>query len=131
MEIRRVTSYTCFFCLCLLDIVDSFMCRSGTSLGKVNPPDSTLNCVGALIEKCSVVYTNNAGNEIWMFSCAASSSKCGDKVIEKDTEMRYCCCEKEKCNDAEFAERCSPGLQTVANGSLILLLVFLIKYIAG
>ena len=127
----RGNSYTWFILLCLLNIVETFFCKSGTSLGKVNPPDSTLICIGALIQKCSVVYTKTGGNEIWMFSCASSSSKCGDKLDEIGTEMKYCCCEKENCNDVEFAKRCSSGIQNIANSCLLIILVVLIKILAG
>ena len=91
----------------LFPSVSPFLCQSGTSLGKVMAPDNELNCIGALIERCSVVYTNNNGNEIWVHGCASSSNKCGTVVRDGQQYQNYCCCEEENCNDAAFAERCS------------------------
>ena len=85
----------------------------------------------SLYKKCSVVYTKNGGYEIWMFSRATSSSKCGDKTVEKGREIKYCCCEKENCNDVEFAKRCSSGIQNIANSCLLIILVALVKMLAG
>lgn len=128
----KTQQYTCLAIFCFINIVNSFICRSGTSLGKVSPPESTLDCVGALIEKCSVVYTNNAGNEIWMFSCASSSNKCGDRIKDVNTETINCCCDKEQCNDAAFAERCSSGITTISHISLVVAMSLLvINYLAG
>ena len=117
-------SYTCLLTLCSLAPVLPFKCKSGTSLGKVQTPRNELICYGALIEKCSVVYTNNGGKKIWLFSCASSSGKCGDKVRDADVEMNYCCCEKEHCNDAAFAERCSSAGNVATASVAITVLLF-------
>ena len=133
MVTARGNSYTWFIILCLLNIVDTFFCKSGISLGKVSPQGGKLKCLGSLIEKCSVTYTKKTnGNEIWMFSCAVSSSKCrGKRILRNDIEMKYCCCEKENCNDVEFAKRCSSGIQNIANSCLLIILVVLIKILVG
>lgn len=131
MLLSHGKQYTYLALLCIFHIADTFMCRSGTSLGKVSPPDSSLNCVGALIEKCSVVYTNTGGNEIWMFSCASSSNKCGEHIKDTNTETINCCCDKEQCNDDKFAEKCSAGFQTVGNFFLVAVSFIVITLLTG
>ena len=116
----------------LFPSVSPFLCQSGTSLGKVMAPDNELNCIGALIERCSVVYTNNNGNEIWVHGCASSSNKCGTVVRDGQQYQNYCCCEKENCNDAAFAERCSSGVKSaVANVAMVVLFVVVSGIVVG
>ena len=117
-----------FFQLSILSVIlispaTPFLCQSGTALGKVLQPDNELNCIGALIERCSVVYTNNNGNEIWVHGCASSSNKCGTVVREGLQYQNYCCCETENCNDANFAEKCSVGVRSAVNVVVIVVVV--------